>query len=295
MAAPQARSRRPRRPRQMDAGVLGAEIGSFRLHLAAEGKAPKTIRLYTEAVAWFAAARLLDGGKAGWEQAGRRDVQGWMAWLLGPYSDAYASNQYRALQQFFKWLSTEEDIPDPMAGLYPPRIAGKLVPVFTGSQLALLERACAGRGFAHRRDAAVIAVLQASGIRLSELAGIRYDPRDPRRGDIDLWQREITVHGKGGKPRIVKISYDAARTVDRDLRARVRHPQAWREAGGHTEGGQESQQGSAPRRQCGVFNAALCGDSRPVWSREGRSSCLRHGNCHVSHRCAEAAARCRNS
>ncbi len=41
MAAPQTRSRQPR---PMDAGVLGAEIGSFRLHLAAEGKAPKTIR-----------------------------------------------------------------------------------------------------------------------------------------------------------------------------------------------------------------------------------------------------------
>lgn len=76
MAAPQARSRRPRK---MDAGVLGAEIGSFRLHLAAEGKAPKTIRLYTEAVTWFAAARLLDAGKTGWEQAGPRDVQEWMS------------------------------------------------------------------------------------------------------------------------------------------------------------------------------------------------------------------------
>lgn len=63
MAAPQAR---PRQPRQMNAGVLGAEIGSFRLHLAAEGKAPKTICLYTEAVAWFAAARLLgQASKAG--------------------------------------------------------------------------------------------------------------------------------------------------------------------------------------------------------------------------------------
>jgi hypothetical protein len=39
-----------------------------------------------------------------------------MAWLPDHYSDAYASNQYRALQQFFKWLSPEEDMPDPTAG-----------------------------------------------------------------------------------------------------------------------------------------------------------------------------------
>jgi integrase len=116
MAAPQTRSRQPR---QMDAGLLAAEIGSFRLHLAAEGKAPKTIRLYTEAVTWFAAVRLL--GKTGWRPADARDVQEWMAWLLGRYSDSYSNNQYRALQQFFRWLSVEEGIPDPMAGLRPPK------------------------------------------------------------------------------------------------------------------------------------------------------------------------------
>ena len=35
------------------------------------------------------------------------------------------------------------------------------------------------------------------------------------------------MHGKGGRPRIVKISHEAARAVDRYLRARARHPQAW--------------------------------------------------------------------
>ncbi|MGH3258347.1 MAG: hypothetical protein ACRDOU_23640 [Streptosporangiaceae bacterium] len=36
-------------------------------------------------------------------------------WLLARYSDAYASNQYRALQQFFRWLAEEEQLPDRMA------------------------------------------------------------------------------------------------------------------------------------------------------------------------------------
>ena len=56
MAAPQARSRQPR---QMDAGALAAEIASFRLHLAAEGKVAKTVRTYPDGVAWFAAAHLI--------------------------------------------------------------------------------------------------------------------------------------------------------------------------------------------------------------------------------------------
>ena len=151
-----------------------------------------------------------------------------MVRLLDRYSAAYASNQFRALQQFFKWLAAEEEIGDPMAGLRPPHVPGRPVPVFAGGDLPRLERACAGRSFQQRRDAAMIAIFAATGIRLSELAGLRYDPADPQRSDIDLWHREITVHGKGRTTRTVKISYDAARALDRYIRARARHAQAYR-------------------------------------------------------------------
>jgi hypothetical protein len=46
-------------PKHLDAGIFQAEINSFALRLGAEGKAAKTIRTYTEAVAWFAAAHLI--------------------------------------------------------------------------------------------------------------------------------------------------------------------------------------------------------------------------------------------
>jgi len=216
------------RRKPLDAGVFQPEISSFKLALAAEAKAAKTVRNYTEAVQWFAAALLGQASRASWEQVTSRDIQRWMAWLLDRYSSAYASNQYRALQQFFRWLAAEDGLPDPMAGLHPPPVPHKLVPVFTGEELATLERACAGRAFAQRRDTAIIAVFKATGIRLSELAGIRYCPGDPQRSDVDLWQREITVRGKGGKDRIVRIGHQAARSLDRYIRARSRHAQAWR-------------------------------------------------------------------
>jgi len=110
-------------------------------------------------VAWFAAAHLhREAGRTCWEQAGKQDVQQWMVWLLERYSAAYASNQFRALQQFFKWLAAEEEIPDPVAGLRPPHVPDRPVPVFAGQELPRLARACAGRSFQQRRDAAVIAV-----------------------------------------------------------------------------------------------------------------------------------------
>jgi hypothetical protein len=117
-----------------------------------------------------AAAHLIaQAERTRWEEVGKRDVQSWTAWLLDRFSAAYASNQFRALQQFFKWLADEDEIPDPMAGLRPPHVPDKR-----------LERAYGGRGFQDRRDAAMIAGLKATGMRLSELAGIRYDPDDPQ-------------------------------------------------------------------------------------------------------------------
>jgi site-specific recombinase XerD len=38
----------------------------------------------------------------------------------------------------------------------------------------------------------------------------------------------ITAHGKGRKTRTVKINHDAARSLDRYLRVRARHAQAYR-------------------------------------------------------------------
>jgi integrase len=46
--------------------------------------------------------------------------------------------------------------------------------------------------------------------------------------DLDLQAREIRIRGKGSKPRTVKIGHQAARSLDRYLRARARHAQAHR-------------------------------------------------------------------
>jgi integrase/recombinase XerD len=69
--------------------------------------------------------------------------------------------------------------------------------------------------FAQRRDAAIIATCRATGIRLSELAGIRYDSNDTERSDLDLWRRKIIVRGKNSKARVVKINYQTARAWPR--------------------------------------------------------------------------------
>jgi site-specific recombinase XerD len=212
--------------RDLDAGALQPEIDSFELSLLAERKSPKTIRTYTEAARWFAAGQLRPAGVEGWEAVSTKDVQRWIASLASQYSDCYASNQFRALQQFFKWHAAEDPDrprPNPMAGLKPPKIDEKIVPVFTDGELAALLATCKGAGFEARRDHAILSMFRETGMRLSELAGLG-------RQDVDLKRREALVTGKGGKQRIVRFGHDSALALDRYLRERARHRMTGRAA-----------------------------------------------------------------
>jgi site-specific recombinase XerD len=209
-------------PRDLEAGPFQPMIDSWNLHLRAERKSAKTIRTYLEAAQWFAAGYLIPAGVTDWDEVRAKHVQGWTVTLLGRYSDCYASNQFRALQQFFKWRATEdpdEPRPNPMVGLKPPKISDKLVPVFTGDELAALLGTCKGGGFRNRRDYAIIAMFKDTGARLSELAGLMVEDVSPR-------DREAVVTGKGDKQRTIKFTHDTSRALDRYQRERAKHKMA---------------------------------------------------------------------
>jgi len=205
--------------RNLDAGPFQPMVASFDLHLRAEKKSPKTIRTYLEAAQWFAAGYLVPAGLSDWSDVKARHVQEWTVTLLGRYSDAYANNQFRALQQFFKWHATEdpdEPRPNPVAGLKPPKVGDKLVAVFTEDELAALLAICKGGGFQNRRDCAVISLFKDAGVRLSELASLAV-------ADVSPANREAVVTGKGDKQRTVRFTYDTSRALDRYVRERAKH------------------------------------------------------------------------
>jgi site-specific recombinase XerD len=208
--------------RNLEAGPFQPMIDSWELHLRAERKSAKTIRTYLEAAQRMAGEYLIPAGFTDWGEIRAKQVQEWTITLLGRYSDSYANNQFRALQQFFKWHATEDpDEPraNPMLALKPPKIGDKLVPVFTDDELAALLGTCKGGGFQNRRDYAIIALFKDTGVRLSELAGLG-------KGDISAREREAIVTGKGDKQRTIKFTYDTASAVDRYQRERAKHKMA---------------------------------------------------------------------
>jgi site-specific recombinase XerD len=218
----------PKKTRNLDAGPLQGDIDLFELHLMSENKSPKTILTYLSAAKWFAAEGLLPrAGKKvlSWEDVTSKDIQRWIKRLLAEHSDSYANNQYRALQQFFRWYSAEEEVPNVMAGMMPPKIRPHLVPVLSSEELEKLLKTAKGKGFQARRDTAVMSLFRDTGIRLAELAGLGL-------ADVDLRRREATVTGKGGKQRTVRFTAATASALGQYLKERGKHrhheqPELW--------------------------------------------------------------------
>ena len=105
MPGPRLSSRQPQPPGLLDAGPLEPDIASFRLHLAAEGKAARTVQGYTSAVRWFAVGYLLSqAGKTSWEQADAAiSSSGWCSCWTGTAARTPASSSGRCGSSSSGW------------------------------------------------------------------------------------------------------------------------------------------------------------------------------------------------
>ncbi len=107
-----------------------------------------------------------------------------------------------ALRCYFSWLVRQGRLgSDPARSLRAPAGGGRLPRVLSSGEVTALLDAPAATPV-DRRDLAVLELLYAAGIRVSELCGLD-------RSDIDLRGRTVTVLGKGGKQRRVPV-HDAA-------------------------------------------------------------------------------------
>jgi integrase/recombinase XerC len=91
-----------------------------------------------------------------------------------------------------------------MAGMNPPQIPDEPPPVLNDDELRRLLKACEGRDFTDRRDAAILRLFLDTGVRVSEAAGIMLP------GDLDLDDQVVIVLGKGRRPRAVPFGRKTA-------------------------------------------------------------------------------------
>jgi site-specific recombinase XerD len=146
---------------------------SFKRSLLAGNKSPQTISAYCGAVDRFAMFLVAAGMPTEVASITREHVEEFISGVLANRKPATAHQRYRGLQAFFKWCLEEEEIPEsPMRNMSPPILPEQPVPILTDEELSRLIKACEGKTFEDRRDAAMIRLLLDSGMRRAELAGL---------------------------------------------------------------------------------------------------------------------------
>ena len=108
-----------------------------------------------------------------------------------------------AVRGFFGWLAAEGEIAeDPSARLTPPKLWKTLPRVLDGADVERLLEAPDRADPRGARDAAMLEVLYATGLRASELVGLTL-------GDLHLDAGYLRCIGKGSKERVVPIGSEA--------------------------------------------------------------------------------------
>ena len=139
-------------------------------------------------------------GRDRWALVSLDEVREYLASMesksLAPRSRA---RRLSALRQFFRFLEREEHIAaNPLELLDSPRLPRKLPQVLGEPEVAALLAAPDPATPAGQRDAALLEVLYATGLRVSELVGLTLKQVDLRRGVV----RPL---GKGSKERVVPM------------------------------------------------------------------------------------------
>jgi len=208
--------------RKSRATQLDTLIQGYRLYAQTEGKSPKTIRITTTAVTTlrdFLQSRRFptDVMEIGAQELREfiLHLQQVKAFEHHPFTrpqqrglSGHGINCYlRAVRAFWSWLVREEIIlSNPFAKLRIPKPPKKIIPTFSESQIEVLLGVIyivTAEGF---RDWTMILTLLDTGLRASELAGLRLE-------DINLEDGVLKVNGKGGKERMVPIGARVQRAM----------------------------------------------------------------------------------
>lgn len=194
----------------------------FSNYLKARNCAPQTLIVYHRGVVGLANYLSTTDRNPAPTEVTRRDVEAYLRHRLDtphrrtgkPIKPATVSVEYRALQQFWKWMVREEEIgQNPMDGAEAPIIPEQPVPVLEVQELRALLDTCKGNGLIERRDNAILRLLIDTGGRLGEIVALTVD-------DVDFDAGVCHVVGKGRRGRALPFGQATALALGRYLRSR---------------------------------------------------------------------------
>jgi integrase/recombinase XerD len=118
------------------------------------------------------------------------------------------ARELSAIKAFCRFLNERGELhTDPSRDVQTPNLSQRLPSVLTYDEVELLLQAPDTTTAGGKRDAALLEVMYATGLRASELTGLRL-------ADIDLSGGYVKARGKGGKERLIPLGELAVFQLD---------------------------------------------------------------------------------
>jgi integrase/recombinase XerD len=125
-----------------------------------------------------------------------------------PAAAATLGRKVACLRSFYRYLRREGLIEhDPTAELHGPRKTQRLPRVLTREEVARLLREPRGTAPLALRDRALLELMYACGLRVSEVTGLEL-------GDVDVEEAMLRARGKGSKERLVPVGRQAIAALE---------------------------------------------------------------------------------
>ena len=136
-------------------------------------------------------------------EVGHTHIRSWIVDLLGKNNSTRSINRkLSCLKTYFKFLRKQGEIwKNPMAKVIAPK-TGKRLPVFVNEHKMelLFSEINFGEGFKGLRNRLLMELLYCTGMRRSELIGVKMQ-------DIDFANYQLKVLGKGNKERLIPVAW----------------------------------------------------------------------------------------
>jgi len=122
---------------------------------------------------------------------------------------ASLSRKIASLKGFFTWLNSMQKLDyNPTLSIEQPKLSQRLPKVLSTEEVTIILKSKLSK-----RDRAIIEVIYAAGLRVSELCGLKTN-------SIDLQAKYVRCTGKGSKERIIPIGDKAVKAVKAYLKER---------------------------------------------------------------------------
>ncbi len=197
---------------QSEEGVARVMNGYTRYLEAERHASPYTVRNYTRDLRHF--IEYLNSEKVStFDEVERQLLRRYISFLQGKgYEKTSISRKLSALRSFYNYLIQRDLISvNPLMAVSSPKLDKKLPSFLSGEEVVRMLESPDSATPLGQRDRAILELLYASGLRVSEIAKLDLD-------NMNLSTLEVRVRGKRSKERVVLIGKPAVAALELYLR-----------------------------------------------------------------------------